>query len=99
MLKRLVYFGTAACLTTSYMFAGTHSMACGQRVSDANAARVRGGVCQSLGTVDCPNPGVQGCQACTKVVGGLPYYGVGTGDCYCSGSCGSFFTAIQRCTR
>jgi hypothetical protein len=96
MLKRFAYFGTAACLTASYMFAGSHSMA-GQRVSDAEAAQVRGGVCQSLATADCPDPMRQGCKACTKVVSGS-IWGQGTGDCYCSGSCGSFFSSIKKCT-
>jgi hypothetical protein len=97
MLKRFVYFGTAACLTASYMLAGSRSMAYGQRVSDADAAQVRGGVCQYLTTADCPNPGGSSCKACTKVISGSTW-GQGTGDCYCSASCGSFFNQIKKCT-
>jgi hypothetical protein len=97
MLKRFVYFGTATCLTASYMLAGSHSMAYGQRVSDADAAQVRGGVCQYITSADCPDPGVSGCKACTKVVCTGPL-GKATGDCYCSGSCGSFFSTIVKCT-
>jgi hypothetical protein len=95
--RRLAFLGAAVCLSASYMFVGARPTPCGQKVSDADAAKIRGGVCQSLATANCPNPGKTGCSACTKVVSGS-IYGQGSGDCYCSGSCGSFFSSIVKCT-
>lgn len=97
MFRKLVLPALAVCGFGAYLALGSAAAPVyGEPVSDEAAAEARGGICQNVDLDWCPGNDTWSCPYDQYVTAG-DHYGEGSGDSYCSSSCGSYFYDYEDC--
>lgn len=93
MVRSMLAFAATAFYVFATWITDQGAPCYGRPVPDRIAGQIRGGMCGSGVTTNCPAPGKSGCTACTKVVTGITK-GPLSGTCYCASDCGSWTAQI-----